>query len=72
MSKDDHKIDADDRSVFDVLNERKFTVDYFQREYSWEQKHIEQLSNITTIITWGRLLSVVRTARKASLMVNNG
>ncbi len=43
MSKDDHKIDADDRCVFDVLNERKYTVDYFQREYSWEQKHIEQL-----------------------------
>lgn len=43
MSKDDHKIDADDRNVFNVLNERKYTVDYFQREYSWEQKHIEQL-----------------------------
>lgn len=43
MSKDDHKIDADDRNVFEVLNERKYTVDYFQREYSWEQKHIEQL-----------------------------
>lgn len=43
MSKDDHKIDADDRCVFDVLNERKYTVDYFQREYSWEQKHIDQL-----------------------------
>jgi hypothetical protein len=26
-----------------VLNERKYTVDYFQREYSWEQKHVEQL-----------------------------
>lgn len=43
MSKDNHKIDADDRSVFDVLNERKYTVDYFQREYSWQKKHIEQL-----------------------------
>src|SRR5271156_4640969 len=43
MSKDDHKIDADDRNIFDVLNERKYTVDYFQREYSWEKKHIEQL-----------------------------
>lgn len=49
MSKDDHKIDADDRNVFDVLNERKYTVDYFQREYSWEQKHIEQLiTDLTT------------------------
>ncbi len=43
MSKDDHKIDADDRSVFEVLNERKYVVDYFQREYKWEQKHIDQL-----------------------------
>ncbi len=43
MSKDDHKIDANDRTVFEVLNERKYTVDYFQREYSWKQKHIEQL-----------------------------
>lgn len=43
MSKDDHKIDADDRNVFEVLNERKYTVDYFQREFSWAQKHIEQL-----------------------------
>ena len=43
MSKDDYKIDADDRNVFDVLNERKYTVDYFQREYSWERKHVEQL-----------------------------
>ena len=43
MSKDDHKIDADDRTVFEVLNERKYTVDYFQREYSWQQRHIEQL-----------------------------
>jgi uncharacterized protein with ParB-like and HNH nuclease domain len=43
MSKEDHKIDADDRTVFQVLNDRKYTVDFFQREYSWEQKHIEQL-----------------------------
>jgi uncharacterized protein with ParB-like and HNH nuclease domain len=43
MSQDNHKIDADDRNVFDVLNERKFTVDYFQREFSWGKKHIEQL-----------------------------
>lgn len=43
MSKDSHKINAEDRSVFGVLNECKYTVDYFQREYSWEQKHINQL-----------------------------
>ena len=43
MSNGNHKIDAEDRNVFDVLNERKYTVDYFQREYSWEKKHIEQL-----------------------------
>ena len=43
MSIDSHKIDANDRCVFDVLNQKKYTVDYFQREYRWEQKHIDQL-----------------------------
>ena len=37
------KIDADDRTIRDVLSKQKFTIDYFQREYLWEKKHIEQL-----------------------------
>lgn len=49
MSKLTNKIDANDRTIYDVLNEQKYTVDYFQREYSWGQKHIEQLvSDLTT------------------------
>ncbi|MDO8416384.1 MAG: DUF262 domain-containing protein [Agitococcus sp.] len=37
------KIEAKDRSVHDVLDNKKYTVDYYQREYSWQQNHIEQL-----------------------------
>jgi uncharacterized protein with ParB-like and HNH nuclease domain len=43
MPKPEHKIDANDRSIREVLNEKKYTVDYFQREYSWRDKHIQQL-----------------------------
>ena len=43
MSKLTHKIDANDRTVSEVLNGKKYTVGYFQREYNWESKHIEQL-----------------------------
>jgi hypothetical protein len=43
MTDKDHLIEAHHRTLSEVLSERKFTVDYFQREYSWEQKHIEQL-----------------------------
>ena len=43
MSKLENKIDARDRSISDVLEKNKYTVDYYQREYSWQQKHIEQL-----------------------------
>jgi uncharacterized protein with ParB-like and HNH nuclease domain len=43
MSKLTNKIEANDRTVHAVLNEQKYTVDYFQREYSWGQKHIDQL-----------------------------
>jgi len=49
MSKLTNKIDANDRTIYDVLNEQKYTVDYFQREYSWGQKHIEQLVSDLTI-----------------------
>src|SRR2546421_5122091 len=37
------KIDAEDKTLKDILHEQKYTIDYFQREYRWEQKHITQL-----------------------------
>lgn len=49
MSKLQNKIEAQDRTLFDVLNEKKYTVDYFQREYSWEEKHIEELVTDLTL-----------------------
>lgn len=49
MSGLENKIEARHRNLFDVLNEQKYTVDYFQREYSWEEKHIEELvTDLTT------------------------
>jgi hypothetical protein len=38
-----NKIDAHAYSIDQLLGSNKFVVDYFQREYSWEQKHMEQL-----------------------------
>jgi uncharacterized protein with ParB-like and HNH nuclease domain len=38
-----HKIDADDRSISEILKDQKFTIDYFQREYRWQEKHIKLL-----------------------------
>lgn len=38
-----NKIDADDKTLKDILDTQKFTIDYFQREFRWERKHIEQL-----------------------------
>jgi uncharacterized protein with ParB-like and HNH nuclease domain len=43
MSKLTNKIEANDRTILEVLDNKKYTVDYFQREYSWKQQHIEQL-----------------------------
>jgi len=42
-------IDANDRSVRQVLDKIKYTIDVFQREYKWERKHMEQLINDLTI-----------------------
>lgn len=44
-----NKIDANDRTVRQVLDKVKYIVDFFQREYKWERKHIEQLiDDLTT------------------------
>lgn len=49
MSKLNNKIEAHDRSIAEVLDDKKYTVDYFQREYKWEERHIEQLvSDLTS------------------------
>jgi len=38
-----NKIDATDASISKLLKEQKFTIDYFQREYRWQDKHIKLL-----------------------------
>ena len=38
----ENKIEARDWALSDVLK-KKYTVDYFQREYSWGERHIEEL-----------------------------
>ncbi|MBN1932520.1 MAG: DUF262 domain-containing protein [Desulfobacterales bacterium] len=38
-----NKIDADDKTLKEILDTQKYTIDYFQREFRWERKHIEQL-----------------------------
>ena len=43
MSVLENKIEAKNRSIAEVLTSKKYTVDYYQREFSWQQKHIEQL-----------------------------
>lgn len=43
MTRLTNKIDANDRTVAEVLEGKKYAVDYFQRDFSWEQPHIEQL-----------------------------
>lgn len=43
MSSAANKIDANDKSLRDILHSKKYSIDFFQREYKWEKRHIEQL-----------------------------
>ncbi|GHO49643.1 DUF262 domain-containing protein [Ktedonospora formicarum] len=38
-----NKIDAHARSIADLLSNKKYTVDYYQREYKWEAKQVREL-----------------------------
>ena len=51
-TKVEYKIEAHDRTIYDVLNEKKYSVDFFQREYNWGTKHIEQLVTDLTSAFW--------------------
>ena len=44
-----NKIDAKNTSIKALLKDQKFTIDYFQREYRWQEKHIKLLvEDLTT------------------------
>jgi len=38
-----NKIEAHDTNINKLLKNQKFFIDYFQREYRWQEKHINQL-----------------------------
>lgn len=38
-----HKIDADAVNLLTLLSNQKFFIDYFQREYRWQEQHIKTL-----------------------------
>ena len=38
-----NKIEANDTSINLLLKGQKFTIDYFQREYRWQEKHIKMM-----------------------------
>jgi uncharacterized protein with ParB-like and HNH nuclease domain len=38
-----NKIEANDTNINNLLKNQKFFIDYFQREYRWQEKHIKQL-----------------------------
>ena len=43
MEKDTFRIvDAKSRSVLEVLDKKKYTLDYYQREYLWQTKHMQE------------------------------
>ncbi|MCZ2258069.1 DUF262 domain-containing protein [Sporosarcina sp. G11-34] len=38
-----NKIEASDTTINSLMKDQKFTIDYFQREYRWQSKHIKLL-----------------------------
>lgn len=42
------RTDANARSVSELLEKKKYQIDYYQREYRWQTKHVEELMNDLT------------------------
>lgn len=43
MTNEQNRTDANPRSVSELLKDKKYRIDYYQREYRWETKHVEEL-----------------------------
>ena len=39
------KIDGIAKSIYDVLQNNRFSIDYYQRQYRWESKRVAELLN---------------------------
>jgi uncharacterized protein with ParB-like and HNH nuclease domain len=37
------KIEGFPRNISELLNEKRYVLDFYQREFKWERKHIEEL-----------------------------
>lgn len=37
------RTDANPRNISELLKDKKYKIDYYQREYRWEDKHVEEL-----------------------------
>lgn len=48
MSHIANKIDAEDKNLGDLLHNKRFRIDVFQREYKWGKKQMEDLINDVT------------------------
>jgi uncharacterized protein with ParB-like and HNH nuclease domain len=45
----EHEIKATSKTIRELLNDKKFYIDDFQREYRWKEKHIKQMiDDLTT------------------------
>ena len=63
-----NEIHADGKTVREVLDQVKYTIDFFQREYKWGRKHIDQLlDDLTT-----KFLSNYNTVHKRKEVLNYG
>ncbi len=60
-------INADDKTIKQVLGQ-KFNIDFFQREYNWQRKHIEQL----LVDLEGRFKSFFRESNERRDVANYG
>lgn len=49
MNDIDRSIDAVAKSVGEVLEKKKYSIDYYQREYKWESKQLAELVNDLTV-----------------------
>lgn len=54
------KIEGSPKNLKQLLQNTKYSIHYYQREYMWQRKHIEEMIDDLTQEFWILILLVIR------------
>ena len=64
-------IDGRARTVRELLDKAKYAIDFYQREYAWQERQVRELIDDLTGNSWTRTSSVIHAVRLRDTVITS-